>query len=48
MKDLFIDEYEALLAEAEESGVILDDAKAGELARKIPLQRILDNSTPND
>ena len=42
MKDLFMEEYEKLFAEAEEAGVPLDDTKAGELAHIRSLDRFAD------
>ena len=39
MKDLFIEEYERLQSEAEESGVPLDETKLGGLAHAASVDR---------
>lgn len=39
MKDLFIEEYEQILADAEENGTPIDDDKAGELAHERSIDR---------
>lgn len=42
MKDLFIEEYDEIMADAEENGVPIDDAKACELAHKRSIDRFAD------
>lgn len=39
MKDLWIEEYEKIIADAEENGVPIDDTKAGELAHERSIDR---------
>lgn len=42
MKDLWIEEYDKIIADAEEDGVIIDDTKAGELAHERSIDRFAD------
>ena len=42
MKDLFIEEYDKIMADAEENGVPVDDTKAGELAHARSMDRFAD------
>lgn len=42
MKDLFIEEYDALLADAEEAGEPIDDDKLSELAYQRSIDRFAD------
>lgn len=42
MKDLFIEEYEKIVLEAEESGQPMDKTKAGELAHTRSIDRFAD------
>lgn len=42
MKDLWIEEYDKIMADAEESGVPIDDTKAGELAHARTIDRFAD------
>lgn len=42
MKDLFIEEYEKIMDDAEESGVPVDENKASELAHKRSVDRFAD------
>lgn len=39
MKDLFIEEYEQILADAEQNGTLITDDKAGELAYERSIDR---------
>ncbi len=42
MKDLWIEEYDKILADAEEQGIPLDDDKACDLAHKRSVDRFAD------
>lgn len=42
LKDLFIEEYETLFSEAEESGLPVDEDKLADLAHKRSVQRFAD------
>lgn len=42
VKDLFIEEYEKIVSEAEESGKPIDETKAGELAHTRSIDRFAD------
>lgn len=42
VKDLWIEEYENIMAEAEEAGTPIDDTKAGELAHTRSVDRFAD------
>lgn len=42
MKELFIEEYNKIMDEAEETGVPIDERKAGELAHKRSVDRFAD------
>lgn len=39
MKDLFIEEYEKIMADAEEDGIPIADTKAGEVAHERSMDR---------
>lgn len=42
IKDLFIEEYDKIVSEAEESGQPIDEKKAGELAHTRSIDRFAD------
>ncbi len=42
IKDLFIEEYEKIVSEAEEAGMPIDETKAGELAHARSIDRFAD------
>ena len=42
MKELFIEEYDKIMSEAEETGIPIDDTKAGELAHARSIDRFSD------
>ena len=41
-KELWIEEYEKIMADAEENGVPIDETKAGELAHQRSIDRFAD------
>lgn len=41
-KDLWIEEYEKIMADAEENGTPIDDTKAGEMAHARSIDRFAD------
>lgn len=41
-KELWMEEYDKIIADTEENGVTIDEAKAGELAHKRSIDRFAD------
>lgn len=42
LKEIWIEEYEKIMVDAEEAGVLIDDTKAGELAHERMIDRFAD------
>lgn len=42
IKDLYMEEYEKIMADAEEEGITIDETKAGELAYQRSIDRFAD------